>query len=255
MTYRERKEARLEKRRDWAESRDLKAAQAFNTARTIADGIPMGQPVLIGHHSERHHRRDIARIDANMRKGCESEQMASEHRSKAGGIAHQLDTSIYSDDPDAIEALQSRVTELEATRDRMKRVNTLYRKNDVAGLAAMGLNLDTLKARVAAIGYSWVKAPYEAYQLSNLGARITAAKKRITDVQDRQRRAAAAEEAGGVAVQYSTDGVYCRLTFADKPERSTLDALKAAGFHWGAGSWGGTTRNLPADIAHEVATV
>ena len=41
----------------------------------------------------------------------------------------------------------------------------------------------------------------------------------------------------------------CRVTFAEKPERSIIDALKAAGFFWNGGSWHGRAAELPEGIA------
>jgi hypothetical protein len=34
----------------------------------IADGIPLGQPILVGHHSERRARKDAERIENGMRR-------------------------------------------------------------------------------------------------------------------------------------------------------------------------------------------
>jgi len=34
----------------------------------IADNIPFGQPILVGHHSERRARRDAEKIENGMRK-------------------------------------------------------------------------------------------------------------------------------------------------------------------------------------------
>jgi hypothetical protein len=39
-----------------------------------------------------------------------------------------------------------------------------------------------------------------------------------------------------------------RITFAEKPERAVLDALKAAGFRWGNGSWVGRRDAIPAEV-------
>ena len=58
MGYRERRLAKAERLREWAEKRQAKSAAAFKGVHTIADGIPFGQPILVGHHSERHARRD-----------------------------------------------------------------------------------------------------------------------------------------------------------------------------------------------------
>ncbi|MGD9724772.1 MAG: DUF3560 domain-containing protein, partial [Pirellulales bacterium] len=63
-TRRERLERRLEKRQEWGEKRDAQATQLFDRAHMLAQQIPLGQPILIGHHSERGHRRHIAKIEA-----------------------------------------------------------------------------------------------------------------------------------------------------------------------------------------------
>ena len=101
MTRRERLEAKVEKRRQWAESRRRKADASFTKFRSINDAIPFGQPILVGHHSERGHRRDIERMDNAVRAGVESAKMADHHESKAEGLEAALESSIFSDDPDA----------------------------------------------------------------------------------------------------------------------------------------------------------
>ena len=53
MTTRERKERKIEKREEWASARETKANQAQLAGSRAIEGIPFGQPVLIGHHSER----------------------------------------------------------------------------------------------------------------------------------------------------------------------------------------------------------
>ena len=44
------------------------AEQARKAVASIADGIPLVQPILVGHHSERHARRDAKKIESDMRK-------------------------------------------------------------------------------------------------------------------------------------------------------------------------------------------
>ena len=246
MTKRERLEAKLAKRLEWAGKAEDRSSIAFDRVHKLADSIPLGQPILVGHHSERHARRDADRISSGMAKGCDEARLADHHRGKADGLERQLDTCVFSDDPDAIEAIEARVAENEAKRERMKRVNQLYRKGDAEGLAALGLDLEKLRAKVASIGYSWVKAPYESWELSNLGGRITADRKRLDDIRARQQRAAAAEAAGGASIERGES--WCRVTFAEKPGREVIDALRAAGFGWGAGSWSGPIEKLPACI-------
>lgn len=184
MTRRERAEARLQRRLEWAEKRDRKAAVAFGSAKRIADGIPMGQPILVGHHSEGHHRRDIARIDSGMRRGCESQDMAEHHRSKASGIEAQLERSIFSDDHDAVEKLEARIATLQAERDQMKRANAVFKKGGREALAALSPKLaeswDTLR-RIC----PWEKRPFPGYALTNLGANIRRNQQRLAEIRQR----------------------------------------------------------------------
>jgi hypothetical protein len=244
MTRRERMEARLERRQTWAQSRTKEAAQRFESARKIADGIPLGQPILVGHHSEKHARRDQSRIHGNMSKGCEAQTMAARHTSVAGSLSHALDTNIFSDDSDAVTALESRIAARDAERARMRTVNALFRKKDSAGLAKLGLDLVRLQSQVAKLESWQTPQPYAKYELSNLGGRIAADRKRLESVKIQQERAAAADASpNGVALEVGGD--YCRVTFVEKPSSSVLDALRAASFHWGAGGWTGRTDALP----------
>ena len=129
LTTRERKERRLQRRKEWAESRRRKAEAARKAADAAIEGIPLGQPILVGHHSEKRHRRAIEKHDRNFYKVGEHLNMAERHESKAFGIQDQLDRSIYSDDEDAPERLQERIDELDARRQRMKTINQWLRKH------------------------------------------------------------------------------------------------------------------------------
>jgi hypothetical protein len=64
----DRAEERAERFADYKESRIDDAQRADKTVRGITEHIPFGQPILIGHHSERHARKDAERIENGMRK-------------------------------------------------------------------------------------------------------------------------------------------------------------------------------------------
>ena len=84
--------------------------------------------------------------------------------------------------------------------------------------------------------------------------------KRIADIQTRNARAERADTAGGVVIEDwqnqtgATASGYVRVTFAEKPAREILDALRAAGFIWAVGSWSGKCEDLPACV-RELASV
>lgn len=64
----ERAEERSERFEDYSESRLEDAESARKGVSAIADNIPFGQPILVGHHSEQHARRDAERIENGMRR-------------------------------------------------------------------------------------------------------------------------------------------------------------------------------------------
>ncbi|MEV3914998.1 DUF3560 domain-containing protein [Streptomyces canus] len=123
MTYRERRLAKAERLQDWAAGRERKAAASHDAARRYIEAVPFGQPILVGHHSERRARRDQARFNADMQRGFDHTTKAEEMRSKAANIEAAAARSIYSDDPDAVEQLEARPAELESKRDRIKTYN------------------------------------------------------------------------------------------------------------------------------------
>lgn len=247
MTRRERLERKAERRREWAEKAQVRSQAASNTAHAIASGIPFGQPILVGHHSERHHRRDIARMDSNMRKAVENDKLANHHSSAAAGIEHALDHSIFSDDDDAIQALEARIQEREQERARMVEINKLFRKKDAAGLTALGLNFEQLQEQVKT-QHSWNQKPYAGYELSNLGGRITADRKRLEQLKKQKARKDRAEAAVNGVILDECGGGYCVVTFAEKPDLEILTALKANAFSWASGSWVGKLENLPGEV-------
>jgi phospholipid N-methyltransferase len=67
-TPEERAAQRAERFEGYKDRRAVDAEQARKSVSAIADGIPLGQPILVGHHSERHARRDAEKIENGMRR-------------------------------------------------------------------------------------------------------------------------------------------------------------------------------------------
>lgn len=245
MTRRERLEAKLAKRAEWADKARDRSAQRWHVADQATAGIPFGQPILVGHHSEARHRAALDKADRNMRKACEESDLAKHHDSRADGLAAQLDRSIFSDDPVAIDALGDRIDALTAKRDEMKRANAYWRKHkSMKGFPGLS---DESAARLDAdipTRYSWERQPFPSYTISNLGARIRQAAERQKIIAARAERTERAAETG-VLIE-GTD--YVRVTFPDKPDRDILDALRAANFRWSGGSWCGYRAALPESV-------
>lgn len=251
---RARLEAKMERRTVWAGKAAARSDARFARARTIGDAIPFGQPILVGHHSERRSRADAERIHSNLNKAVAESKLAEHHEQRAGGIAAQLERSVFSDDSNAIEALQARIAQREAQVAKRKAVNAAFKKAKgdaparFAALVEAGLLTQAEALSVAGTMASMrYDRPFPSYSLTNLNANIRRDKERIAELQQRHARTEAARAQGGVKLENVAE--YVRVTFAEKPAREVLEALRAAGFRWGGGSWVGERSKLPAEVA------
>lgn len=59
------------------------AEHAEQASRQISNGIPPGQPILTGHHSEGRHRRDLDRIERNQRRELDEHRTAEDAARRA----------------------------------------------------------------------------------------------------------------------------------------------------------------------------
>ncbi len=246
-------EARQERRRERlgraADTADREAAGSFNRSRELLDPIPFGQPILVGHHSERGHRRTLERSDTAMRRGLDATQRAKELRHRASSVGKG---GISSDDPDAIEKLRAKLAKLDTTRAVMKAINAAWRKAgkpdpsdfDVWGKLhtlvdeVEGVNIHRLveKARSALEKFPYHAAPFPKYSLTNAGSEVRRLQKRIKALE-------ASQDAETVERQATILGTPCnvvenveenrlQLFFDGKPSANVRTSLKQWGFRW-----------------------
>lgn len=227
-------------------------AEAARARSNAMANIMNGTPVLIGHHSERRHRRDIDKMRRLATKQYEALDHAAdlERRAAAVGTA-----GVSSDDPDAVSKLISKTEDLEARHNAMKTANKIF---DAARKAAAKAGKDDLHARgagwqalVEAGYFSAEEAAYEArllascghdrpfppYKLTNIGARIRDAKARANQLETRAVRAAEAPISGAVEdlrfeITDSVEVNRVQIWFSDKPSTALRSVLKREGFRW-----------------------
>ena len=261
MTRRERLERKLGKRKEWAEGRKVKASAEWEKGDMgeSKSGIPFGQPILVGHHSEGRHRRAIERAEKSVNRAIENGKMAENHENKADGIERQLSRSIFSDDENAVEALEARIAANEAERKTNNAINKIIRKKPkaeattekIAALVSLGLSEDNAAKMFDKDFCGRIGIP--SYVNSNIGGRIQADRKRLERVKLQQENKQAAEGSeSGITVKKNGRGWYF-VTFAEKPEREILTALKSAGYRWRLGSWVGNPDKLPGCVKDLVA--
>lgn len=117
----ERAETRSERFSDYSEARASDAEQAKKAVTAIADNIPFGQPILVGHHSERHARRDAERIENGMRKAVKMWATSEYWKDRAAGaVRHAKYKELPSVRARRIKGLEAdqRKYERELRRDR-----------------------------------------------------------------------------------------------------------------------------------------
>jgi hypothetical protein len=121
--------AKQEARRDRLEQRASKASASASAARDSSlatlSRIEPGQPILVGHHSERRHRRDLERSDAAMRRSLAESEKAEELARRAAAVGTG---DISSDDPEAVVKLRQELADEQASHARGLVINKAWCK-------------------------------------------------------------------------------------------------------------------------------
>lgn len=131
----DRAEERAERFDDYSDSRRQDAENARAAVASIADNIPLGQPILVGHHSAKHARRDAAKIENGMRRAVNMWETAQYWKSRAAGA---IAAAKYKERPDVrarrIKGLESdiRVYRAKFTPDPKQPAILQHRWNDPA---------------------------------------------------------------------------------------------------------------------------
>lgn len=234
--YEQKKAARIERLEQRADSLRVAADGAMTRARKMADIIPFGQPILVGHHSEGRDRRYRERIRKTMDKSVALYREAKEAEARA--IAAAKNNAISSDDPEAIDKLREKAFGLKSDQARMVLVNQALRaaKTDEEISALVGLKASTI-ASLREPDFCG-RTGFADYELRNNGANIRRIEKRIAALETRAAAPEKApEEVGDVRIVEEKNRV--RVFFPGKPSGETRANLKRCGFRWSptVGAW------------------
>ena len=83
---------RAERRLEWANSADSKSQEYFDRSNKDRDFLSLGEPIKVGHHSEKRHRKMIEDAWNNTGKAVEMMDKAEEHRRVAKYWEDKADT-------------------------------------------------------------------------------------------------------------------------------------------------------------------
>lgn len=114
-TLAERADARAERFEGYQDKRAAEAERAAEAVSEIAGNIPFGQPILVGHHSEKRARRDAAKIENGMRKTVKLWATSEYWQRRAAEV---LGHAEYKERPDV---RARRIKSLEADERRLRK--------------------------------------------------------------------------------------------------------------------------------------
>lgn len=116
--------------RDWAKRRaerletasmnaEKKSDQYYERSNKDAAFLSLGEPIKIGHHSERGHRRIIEQAQNNMGKSVEFSKKAEEYESRVSFWAHKAST-INLSMPESLEFYEFELEKAKANHEGLK---------------------------------------------------------------------------------------------------------------------------------------
>ena len=227
--YQKKQEARRERLLAGADRASQESENQWKRMDSIACHIPLGQPILVGHHSEKRHRRDIKTIDNAMRRSAEASKHAAELERRAAAVGTG---GVSSDDPEAILKLKAQIAEREGAQAEMKRINRALKKAGDLNEVDMPDATRSAIAKAMSI-FPWQDTPFPAYALQNNNAQIRRLKQRVSEL---EAKAAAPDAADitGTWYRISEDRHDNRILieFHGKPPAEVRQLLKSNGFRW-----------------------
>jgi predicted RNA methylase len=87
-TLADRAEERAERFETYSDKRAQDGDRAHSAAQATGERFAMGQPILIGHHSEKKARKDAARIESSMKKAVDMWETSEYWKRRAEGALH-----------------------------------------------------------------------------------------------------------------------------------------------------------------------
>lgn len=234
--YQDRIESKKERLEARAEKAQAESNARFENAHQLGHVLPFGQPILVGHHSERKHRRLIENIDSNMRKSVEAQDKADYLEAKADSVGS---AGIASDDPEAIQKLKEKLANLERSQEMMKLINKVIRSKHMSNEDKIEYMTQTHKltkkhATELLEGDFCGRIGFPSYSLQNNNATIRATKQRIETL-EKLHSEAPLEDAGEVEginwTLYEEEG-RIKFSFDGIPSESVRESLKSRGFKW-----------------------
>lgn len=238
--YEQKQAARKERYKELAEKSRADSNRLARKSYNMAEAIPFGQPVQVGHHSEHKDRRFRTKIGETMSKACRADEKADYYERKAESVGG----GISSLDPDAIKKVRVELEKREALAEKMTAANRAIRSGDDKKLAELGFSSEDIKTlktpdHVGRTGF----APF---QLSNNRQNIARLKKRLATMEAIESRQEVEQDHGFYTYKEDKEENRILFMFNGKPSEPIRQVMKSNGFKWSP-SRGAWTRVMTAN--------
>ena len=226
--FHQRKQNRIAHAENQVAKNEAESDQLYLKSNEMASVIPMGQPILVGHHSERRDRNYRDKIHNTMGRSVAASNKAAYYADKAETI--KSNDAIFSDDPEALLKLEQKLAALKGTQDFVKAANKAVRKNDREGFlklkfATADMWEELTKPQTGGMGFAH-------YILSNNNANIRRIEKRIAVLKAQEVNAAVDVVVNEVRILENREANRLQLFFEGKPAAEVIRQLKQHGFRW-----------------------
>ena len=234
--FEERKQRRIENAKRRAIKNEQEADSLYKSAHEMASYIPFGQPILVGHHSEKRDRRYRQQIHDKFGKSFEKRGKATYYAEKAESIEN--DNAIYADDPEALQKLTDKLNGLKTVQEFMKAANRCIKKQDKAAFLKLEMGTENLWEQLNAEGQFGGKG-FPHFRLTNNNANIRRIEQRIAGLKKQETKPAVDKTINGIRIYENREAGRLQMYFKGKPSEEMRKLLKANGFRWSPteGAW------------------
>ncbi len=139
--------------------------------------------------------------------------------------------AISSDDPQAIEKLETKIKELEKLQEFMKAANNCIRKKDKAAFLLLEYGTEDIWQKVITPDFC-NRVGFPAYQLTNNNANISRLKERVITLAKASEKETSSIKIGEVEIIENVEANRLQIKFPSIPAEAIRTKLKQNGFRW-----------------------
>ena len=258
--YDKKKSDRIEIYNNRAINANKKADAHYNNSNKIGERFAGGQPILVGHHSEKKARNDQNRMHNSMRKSIEATDKASYYNQKA--LAAESNTAISSDDSNSLILLKEKLRTAEQNQEFMKAINKIAKskklnESEKIKKIVNDLGVDESKANDILEPDFGGRVGFPSYKLTNNNANIKRMKERVKKLEQQALEVTTEYTFKDGKISDNVENNRVQIFFDFKPNEDIRKRLKANGFKWSptTGAWQRFRSHFALYLAKEITEI